>query len=331
MRLWCCFEVAVYLHFLQLGDNEPGALQKASPVQVASEQRKLEIVPLPLTKFGFFLASIYTIGALSFRVMMLAYDVEVYGFWYTTIHSGFVFLCAVPISLFFREFTAQRRELDRQLQSFTFSETRSYSEEDRAMLREIISQTYRSGKAGDDGIARFEGQLRSHMPAVVAELMGRPSVLPTKLLALIGSTLWLFCLDGLAAHALLPYSTFDGARGHAVHLVAYAASQLAFSFGVVPLMGTTSIALAIGLQRTRVTCAGELWVYGLMILLPSFVFILGDSLCLNLLWILPDALSIPSNLLVLGVALALNAVRCSPCRRTANADRRKPADALLLH
>ncbi|KAJ1628686.1 hypothetical protein T492DRAFT_908228 [Pavlovales sp. CCMP2436] len=72
-------------------------------------------------------------------------------------------------------------------------------------------------------------------------------------------------------------------------------------------MGTTSIALAIGLQRTRVTCAGELWVYGLMILLPSFVFILGDSLCLNLLWILPDALSIPSNLLVLGVALALNA------------------------
>ncbi|KAJ1617592.1 hypothetical protein T492DRAFT_1098658 [Pavlovales sp. CCMP2436] len=340
MRLWCCFEVAVYLHFLRLGDNEPGALQRQSSAQTAQQQRKLEIVPLPLAKFGLLLAAIYTLGPLSFRLLMLAYDVEVYGFWYTAIHSASVVLSCIPMSLFFREFAAQRRELDRQLQSFTFSEARSYSEEDRSMLREIISEMYNgSGAAGagvpafspdDDGIVRFERKLRWHMPAVVNELMGRPSVLPPKLLALFSSTLWLFCLDGIAARAILPVAVFGGARGQALYLASYTASLLAFSFGVILLMSNTSIALGIQLQRTRVTFGGELGVYALMILVPAAVFISGDSLC-QFLWLrLPIALSIPANLFVLGVALALNTVRRSPCRRQGT-DRKAAVAVLVLH
>jgi len=340
MRLWCCFEVAVYLHFLRLGDNEPGALKRQSSAKTAPQQRKLEIVPLPLAMFGLLLAAIFTLGPLFFRLLMLVYDVEGYGFWYNAIHSAFVVLSCIPMSLFFREFAAHRRELDRQLQSFTFSEARSYSEDDRSILREIISEMYnRSGAAGtgvptvspdDDGIARFERQLRSHMPAVVNSLLGSPSVLPPKLLALFSSALWLFCLDGFAARASLPVAVFGGARGKVLYLASYTAYLLAFSFGIVPLMSTTMIALGIQLQRTCVTCGGELGVYALLILLPAAVFISGDSLC-QFLWLqLPIALSIPANLLVLGVALALNTIRRSPCRRL-GADRKAPVAVLLLH
>mmetsp|Transcript_23059 Transcript_23059/g.53425 ORF Transcript_23059/g.53425 Transcript_23059/m.53425 type:complete len:96 (-) Transcript_23059:67-354(-) len=95
-------------------------------------------------------------------------------------------------------------------------------------------------------------------------------------------------------------------------------------------MSTTMIALGIQLQRTCVTCGGELGVYALLILLPAAVFISGDSLC-QFLWLqLPIALSIPANLLVLGVALALNTIRRSPCRRL-GADRKAPVAVLLLH
>ncbi|KAJ1616153.1 hypothetical protein T492DRAFT_1108520 [Pavlovales sp. CCMP2436] len=317
LRLWCCFEVAVYLHFLRLGDMEPGALERQL---VAQPLRKMVIVPLPLVRVGLLL-TLLSFGPLTFRLFTLACDVEVYGFWYTAIHSASVLLSCVPMSLFFREFAAQRRELDRQLRSFTFSEARSYSEEDRSMLREIISETYRSGAGGagvafspdDDGIARFERQLRSHMPAVVNSLLGRPSVLPPKLLALFSSALWLYNLDDIAARASLPAAVFDGAHGRALYLAAYTVALFTFSFGVVPLMGTTSISLAVRLQR--VPCGGELGVYALMFLSPAAVFIGGFSLCQGLCKTLPSALSIPANLIVLGVALALNSIRSSPCRR----------------
>ncbi|KAJ1624564.1 hypothetical protein T492DRAFT_1124340 [Pavlovales sp. CCMP2436] len=86
-------------------------------------------------------------------------------------------------------------------------------------------------------------------------------MLPPKLLALFSSTLWLFCLDSFAAQASLPVAVFGGARGQAIYLASHFATLFAFSFGVVPLMGTTSIALAVRLQRTRVTDGGELGVY----------------------------------------------------------------------
>jgi hypothetical protein len=93
---------------------------------------------------------------------------------YFALRAAFALAAAVPMSGFFRTCATLRRELNRQMRSFTFSEARSFSEEDRTMLHHIISSTYRCGAGGDDGIARFEQQMRSRMPAVGTVCWGRP-------------------------------------------------------------------------------------------------------------------------------------------------------------
>ena len=67
-RLWCCFEVAMYLHFLRAGDNpllppgdgERGALRRKSSTRgsfhAAQQQRKIVLVPLSLAISGLLLA-----------------------------------------------------------------------------------------------------------------------------------------------------------------------------------------------------------------------------------------------------------------------------------
>jgi hypothetical protein len=201
------------------------------------------------------------------------------------------------------------------MRSFSFSEARSCCEEDRHLLNRIISATYRSGDPADsgdnDGIARFEEHVRSRMPTVVNSLLGLPSVLPTKLLALMGSAVWLYCLDTIAARAALPAALFGGARGKALFVVANICGMLAFSFGIVPLTATTSFALAS--IRLGPKCGAELVVFAMMVIVPTAILIGGNVLCMQLFRRLPNALSILANLLVLGVALVLTTVR-SPHR-----------------
>jgi hypothetical protein len=230
---------------------------------------------------------------------------------------------AVAMSVFFRVCATQRRELNRQMRSFTFSEARSFSEEDRTMLHLVISVTYQGGAGGDsadslrprragfpaDGIARFEQHVRSRMPAVVNRLLGPPSVIPTKLLALFGSVMWLYALDSIASRASLPAALFGGARGQALFLAAYATSEIAFSFGIMPLAATASILLANILYRKRASRGAELAVYAVMSLAPCAVFSGGSVLCDALFLQLPNAPCIAANLVVLGVALALTTVR----------------------
>jgi hypothetical protein len=63
-RLWCCFEIAMYLHFLRPGDDhlippgdgERGALKKLSSFHAAQHQRKIVLVPLSLAMSGLLIA-----------------------------------------------------------------------------------------------------------------------------------------------------------------------------------------------------------------------------------------------------------------------------------
>jgi hypothetical protein len=234
---------------------------------------------------------------------------------------------AVPMSVLFRVCATQRRELNRQMRAFTFSEARSFSEEDRSMLHRIISGTYQGGAGGDpsysvrhsrasgpaDGIIQFEQHVRSRMPAVVNRLLGPPSVIPTKLLALLGSVIWLYELDSIASRASLPAALFGDARGQALFLAAYATTVFAFSFGVVPLAATASYALASILHRKRASRGAELAVYAVMSLVSCAIFMGGAVFTRTLFQLLPNAPCIAANLVMLGVALALTTVRPSHC------------------
>jgi hypothetical protein len=213
-RLWCCFELAL---FLQSGDPPgdgepgqgyrvvPGTLARQSSAHAEQQQRKIVLVPLGLAMAGFVIAAICTLGVLAFRVtMLLAIDLVVDSNAFIGLAAAAAACTSFPLSVMSRTFAIQRRELHRQMRSFTFSEARSFSEEDRPVLRHIISVTYQAGgDSGDDpdgGIARFEQHVRSRMPAVVNSLLGPPSVVPPKLLALFGSTIWLYFLDGIAGN-----------------------------------------------------------------------------------------------------------------------------------
>jgi hypothetical protein len=226
--------------------------------------------------------------------------------------------CFVPLSVVSRVFATQRQELNRQMRSFTFSEARSCCEEDRHLLNHIISTTYRRGdpaESGDNGMARFEQDVRSRMPTVVNDLMGLPSVVPTKLLVLFGTILWVYALDSLAASAALPAAVFGGERGKALYLFSDAANYLAFSFGIVPLTATASIALAsIRLGPKRVAYGADLAMAVIGVLVPSGILVGGAMFTQSLVRWLPNA-SIPVNLLVLGIALTLTKVRPSHCGR----------------
>jgi hypothetical protein len=246
---------------------------------------------------------------------------------YFALFAAFALAAAVPMSVFFRTCATQRRALNRQMRSFTFSEARSFSEEDRTMLHYIISVTYQGGAGGGDGIARFEQQMRSRMPAAVNRLLGPPSVIPTKLLALFGSAIWLWQLDSLASRASLPAALFGGARGQALFIAAWATSNLAVAFGVMPLTATASYALASMLHRKRASCGAELAVYAVMSLVTSATFMGGYLLCDALFLQLPNAPCIAANLVVLGVALALTTVRPSHCGHYIGAGRRSRASA----
>jgi hypothetical protein len=167
------------------------------------------------------------------------------------------------------------------MRSFTFSEARSCCEEDRPLLHHIISVTYRSGDPADsgdnDGKARFEQHVRSRMPTVVNSLLGLPSVLPTKLLVLFGSTFWVYYLDAIASRATLPAAAlFGGVRGKALYIAADAMSRFASSVGLSPLTATASFALAsLRLGPKRAACGPELVVFALSVLLPTVVFVGG--------------------------------------------------------
>jgi hypothetical protein len=134
-------------------------------------------------------------------------------------------------------------------------------------------------------------------------------VIPTKLLALFGSVVWLYELDSIASRASLPSALFGGAREQALSLAAYATSVFAISFGVVPLAATAAISLASILHRMRASCRAELAVKAVLSLVSCAIFIGGNVLCDALFLQLPNAPCIAANLVVLGVALALTTVR----------------------
>jgi hypothetical protein len=323
LRLWCCFEVAIYLRFLQTGDGEPGALKKQS-------SRNIVVVPLLLAKSGFLLAAICMLGALAFHLTtFLALDSPAYGAFYNVLLFAFALCCLVPMSYFFRIVADQRRELNDQMRAFTFSEARCVSEEDRHLLHHIVSVMYQNDAGGDpagslrprrvggepaDGIARFEQHVRSRMPTVVNSVLGLPSVVPPKLLALIAGAVWLDALDTIAARAALPAALCGCAHGKALFLAATVTSALATEFGIVPLAATTSLALAsMPLDSERV--AYDLAVHAMGVLGPAVVLVGGNVLCKQLFQRLPNAHSIAANLLVLGVSLALTTVRRPHCGR----------------
>jgi hypothetical protein len=325
-RLWCCFEMAVYLHLLQTGDGEPGsheigALERQTSTlkkQSNAQPRKIVVVPVALVRCGLLLFVFCTLGLLALRLTTLlginfARDSNLY----LALRTAFALCFFVPMSAVFRDLAKSRRELNNQMRSFTFSEARSLCEEDRHLLQHIISVTYRSGDpadSGDDGMARFEQHVRSRMPTVVNSLLGQPSVLPTKLLALLGSTFWIYCLDGVAARASLPAALFGGARGKALYLAANITWAFALSFGVVPLIAATTFALAsIRLGPKRAPRGAELTLAVLTVLVPCAVLIGGSGFTQFLFRRLPNALSIPANLLVLGVAMVLTTVRSPRC------------------
>jgi hypothetical protein len=103
-RLWCCFEIAVFLHFQQTGTH------------AQQQQRKISLVPLLLAKNGFLIAAIYTLGTLAFRLMTLkAFDWVVDSNIYIALGTAAALCCSVPMSVLFRTFARQRGELNRQL------------------------------------------------------------------------------------------------------------------------------------------------------------------------------------------------------------------------
>jgi hypothetical protein len=314
-RLWCCFEVAVFdAGGLGVEESHNGGAEEG-------QERRINVVPLEMVKLGFLIAAHGMLGVLVFRTLLelLAFSrfhIAIYSARYRAFEVVVVFGWFAPTAMTFRVFAAQRRELNRQLQSFSSSEASCFSEDDRELLHGVISENYRRrtsarGDVGaaecneDDGIARFDADVQTRILKRVNSLLGPPSVIPPKFVVLFASIIWMYALDSFAARAALP-GMFD--PQHALSLAAYAVQLLAFSFGFVPLAAATANLLAVFLHRKREFC-GELAVHGLMIALPTAVSVGGSTLCHLVFHELPNEASIPVNMLMLGVTLALTTVR----------------------
>lgn len=190
-RLWCCFEVAVFLR--QAGPGAPGfaeAGQEQGPEGEGRGDRRIVFLPLHVPLLLFWLALVEFITMLSYSLLTnipLAYENLRY------VLNILPFAGSACVSSWWvRSFENDCRNLDKQLSNFSVAAADCSSDEDRTFIRTVIAVLYSPSGDVDEGIANFELAVRTQVRDHVRAILGTIRSLPLLALAAL-MTMHLWC------------------------------------------------------------------------------------------------------------------------------------------
>ncbi|CAE8620185.1 unnamed protein product [Polarella glacialis] len=263
-RLWCCFELAVFLEkstnaefesFLQNSYAEVrqasvGALldlrRNSSPTDIndgetvrariavatsalkvrkETHDRKLMIIPVQV---GVFCMAALVIGYVILflgRVMEFLDRDLVDPFWALAMFGFCVAICR-----FCRRYSQDRLELNSQIAQFTVSQADCNFPEDREFIKAVITWLYSTTLNEIDGIAAFESVLRSRVQQNVDRILGSRLHVPWRLTIALMFLQTLHGLDSVAETLMIP------SHHHGTALAENTARQAARSFAQVCLV-----------------------------------------------------------------------------------------------
>ncbi|CAE8591086.1 unnamed protein product [Polarella glacialis] len=237
-RLWCCFELAVFLEnstntklesllqnsYTEMRQASVGAMldlrQNSSPANINNEEnvpariavatsanrtgnethdRKLMIIPVQV---GVFCVAVLVFG---YVVSMLNRVMEFLDRDLVAPFGGLGFLCGcVAICRFCRRYTQDRLELNKQIAQFTVSQADCNMPQDREFIKAVITHLYSETLNEIDGMAAFENVLRSRVQQNVDKILGSRLQVPWRLIVVSMFLATLDNLDAVAETLLIP-------------------------------------------------------------------------------------------------------------------------------
>lgn len=190
-RLWCCFEVAVFLG--QVGPGAPSlawAGQEQRSKGKGRGDRSIVFLPLhvPLLLFWLVIVEFST---------MLIYSLstnipQAYGNLRYALTSLPMVGFAFGSCWWVRSFENDCRNLDKQLSNFTVAAADCSSDKDRVLIRTVIAELYSPSGDVDEGIANFELAIRTQVRDCVGGILGTIRSMPLLALAAL-MTVQLWC------------------------------------------------------------------------------------------------------------------------------------------
>ncbi|CAE8628530.1 unnamed protein product [Polarella glacialis] len=242
-RLWCCFELAVFLEkstnaglksllqnsYAEMKHASVGAMldlrRNSSPTEINNEEtvpariavatsaheatnethnRKLMIIPVQM---GFF----------SVACPVMTYVVVVLSRLIQFVDRGLVepfrvlalFVGLLAYSRFFRRYSQDRLELNKQIAQFTVARAECYLPEDREFIKAIITCLYSETLDEIEGIAAFESVVRSKVQQNVDKILGSRLHVPWRLTMAIMFVITLDGLDTVAETFVIPSHSAD--------------------------------------------------------------------------------------------------------------------------
>ncbi|CAE8646217.1 unnamed protein product [Polarella glacialis] len=252
-RLWCCFELAVFLEKSTIAEVRQTSVvamsdlrRHSSPTEINDEETvparigeatsghktsdgthdgKLMIIPVQV---GVFSLAAFVIGYVVLflgRVMEFLDRDLVDPFWALAIFGFCVAICR-----FCRRYSQGRLELTSQIAQFTVSQADCNFPEDREFIKAVITWLYSETLNEIDGIAAFETVLRSRLQHNVDKILGSRLNVPWRLTIALMFLQTLHGLDSVAETLMIP------SHHHGTALAKNTARQAARSFAQVCLV-----------------------------------------------------------------------------------------------
>jgi hypothetical protein len=208
-RLWCCFELAVFLHMYTEKQTEEARtrISNASNASKMSFYFKgsavgFSVVPVEYGVLSLYMAVWYYFLVLSMHVFPLIPSELVRRNWqYTSALSLIVALFF--LSRFLREFMQNRRELKKQIGEFSVAKADVFAPEDREVIEQVILSLYSKAEDCSDGIPRFEDMVHTRMADSVQKMMGLITHPPWRLTMVLVIFMVLHYLDMIAQKILI--------------------------------------------------------------------------------------------------------------------------------
>ncbi|CAE8743875.1 unnamed protein product [Polarella glacialis] len=340
-RLWCCFELAVFLEkssnaeresllqnsYAQMRRASDGAMldlpRNSSPTEIDNEEtvpagtaeatgahktrdethdRKLVIIPVQMGVLCVcILLSTYLVGVACIFLEFVDRDLV------QPFRALLAFLGLLCLCRFTRRYAQERLELNKQIAQFTVSQAECFASEDREFIKAVITGLYSKTLNEIEGIAAFESVVRSRVQQNVNKFLGSRLLVPWRLTLACMFVVTLRGLDTLAEETFFVPSLSADSETTAERV----AKQAATSFShicVVPAFLYCAIVTACLLPRRQRKVA-EFASYVIFVLVNLiFLYVCQVLVSEGIRDKMPTLVSVPLNL-IFGLIL-LSAPAC---------------------
>ncbi|CAE8610812.1 unnamed protein product [Polarella glacialis] len=331
-RLWCCFELAVFLEkstnaeresllqnsYAEMRHASVGTMldlrRNSSPTEINNEEtvaasivvatsarktrnetydRRLVIIPVQM-------------GVFCMRCLVMTYAVGVSniflkfadrrGSW---VLAAFVFLVAfaglLSICRFCRRYAQDRLELNKQIAQFTVARAECYLPQDREFIKAVITCLYSETLNEIEGIAAFESGVRSKVQTNVDKILGSRLHVPWRLTLACMFVITLRGLDTVVEESFVIPSQSADSRAIAERMAKQAAASFAHAC-MVPAFLHLAIVTSCLLPKRKSKLA-EFASYAVFVLVTlPFLYVSSVLVSLRIRDDMPTLVSVSLNL-----------------------------------